>query len=191
MGILEEKGRKRRRRDNIQNAVLAVVGTAGILAIAAVAPNVFQALPHIMGKQQYKLRFQTKTALGRLIVKGYVKRGEKGFLEITPVGRRHLDIKRAQALAPAKTKRRWDKRYRLVMFDIPEYRRKTRSRLRALMNDFGFLRLQDSVWVTPYDCEDLITLVKAELKVGKDILYAVVDQIENDSWIKKHFELGK
>ena len=77
------------------------------------------------------------------------------------------------------------------MLDIPEYRRKTRSRLRALMNDFGFLRLQDSVWVSPYDCEDLISLVKAELKVGKDILYAVVDQIENDSWIKKHFGLGK
>jgi len=191
MGVLEERGRKRRRRDNIQNAVLAAIGTAGILAVAAVAPNVFQALPHIMGKRQYKLKFQTKTATGRLIAKGYVKRGEKGFLEITSAGVRHLEIKRAQALAPAKTKRRWDKRYRLVMFDIPEYRRKTRSRLRALMNDFGFLRLQDSVWVSPYDCEDLISLVKAELKVGKDILYAVVDQIENDSWIKKHFGLGK
>lgn len=58
------------------------------------------------------------------------------------------------------------------------------------MRDFGFLRIQDSVWLSPYDCEELIALVKAELRLGKDVLYAIVEEIENDGWIKKHFNLA-
>lgn len=190
MGNLEEKARKRRKRENIQNAVLAVVGAVGVLAVAAIAPNVFQALPHIMGKRRYKLKFQAHTAIGRLIIKGHLRRNAKGFLDITNAGSRHLALEQARAAAPARAKRRWDKRYRLVMFDIPQRRKGMRDRLRMFMNDFGFLRLQDSVWISPYDCEDLIALVKVELRVGKDVLYAVVDQIENDGWIKKHFNIS-
>jgi len=189
MGDLEESSKRWRRRNNIQHAVLAAFGTAGVLAIAMVAPNVFQALPHVMGKRRYKVAFQTRSAIDRLIAKGEVKRNARGLLEITDAGSRTLALTRARTEAPARTKRRWDKQYRLVMFDIPQRRRSTRDRLRLLMRDFGFLRLQDSVWVSPYDCEDLIALVKAELRVGKDVLYAVVNQIENDQWIKKHFGL--
>lgn len=75
------------------------------------------------------------------------------------------------------------------MFDIPQRRRGTRDRLRRMMRDFGFLRIQDSVWLSPYDCEELIALAKAELRLGKDVLYAIVEEIENDRWIKKYFNL--
>lgn len=189
MGHIEEEARKSRKRRNIQSAVLSAVGIAGTLAVAAVAPNIFQALPHIMGRQKYKLRFQTKTAIGRLLVKGYLRKNAKGYLEITERGSRYLAIQKARTDNPASAKRRWDKRYRIVMFDIPQSMKNTRDRLRALMTEFGFLRLQDSVWITPYDCEDIIVLVKKELRIGKEVLYVVADQIENDGWIKKHFNL--
>ena len=189
MGNIEECARKRRKRENIQQAVLGVIGTAGVISVAMVAPNVFQALPHLMGRENYDLKFKAKNAIGRLIVKGFVKRNAKGQLEISNAGRRYLAIEEARSLAPAQKKRRWDKQYRLVMFDIPQSRRRTRDRLREMMTAFGFMRLQDSVWVSPYDCEDLIALVKAELRVGKDILYALVREIENDGFIKKHFDL--
>lgn len=189
MGQIELKARKRRKRQNIQDTVLAVIGVAGILSVAMLAPNVMQALPSLMGKKNYQVRFQAKNALGRLIIKGYVKRNSKGLLEITEAGRRALSLEEARVSAQASLKRRWDGQFRLVMFDIPEKRRRTRDRLRMMMGSFGFLRLQDSVWVSPYDCEDLIALVKAELRVGKDILYAVVREIENDGRIREHFGL--
>ena len=53
----------------------------------------------------------------------------------------------------------------------------------------GFVRLQDSVWVYPYDCEDLITLLKADFRVGKDVLYLIVDSIENDKYLRAEFNL--
>jgi CRISPR/Cas system-associated endoribonuclease Cas2 len=189
MGQLEKAAKVRRKKENIQKAVLSAVSLTGIIALTAVAPSVFQALPHLMGKQKYKLKFQTHNAIGRLVVKGYIKRSKEGFVEITETGRRHLALNQAQLESTARTKRKWDKRYRLVMFDIPQKRRVTRDKLRSLMRDFGFLRLQDSVWVSPYDCEELIALAKAELKIGKDVLYAVVEQIENDRWIRDHFNL--
>ncbi len=57
------------------------------------------------------------------------------------------------------------------------------------MLETGFVRLQDSVWVFPYDCEDFISLVKAELKIGSAILYMVVEHIENDTHLRAHFGL--
>ncbi|MEK7093317.1 MAG: CRISPR-associated endonuclease Cas2 [Patescibacteria group bacterium] len=190
MEELEKKGRETRRRAKIQNTVLGVIGAAGVIAVAMVAPNIFQALPHFMGRDKFRLKFQAKTAVGRLLVKGYIRKNTRGMLQITDSGQRHLALEQARNSKPAQRKRRWDKRYRLVMFDIPQERRNTRDRLRFLMREFGFLRLQDSVWVSPYDCEELIALIKAELRVGNDVLYAVVEQIGNEKRIKSHFGLS-
>lgn len=187
---MEKRARKRRKRANIQKTVLSVLAISGALTISAMAPNMMQALPHLMGKEKYRLIFNTKTAVGRLFVKGYVKKNARGLLEITEKGKRYLELEQARLTAPVAQRRRWDKRYRLVMFDIPQKRRVVRDRLRLLMGQFGFMRLQDSVWVTPYDCEELIALVKAELRVGNDVLYAIVDQIGNEARIKEHFNLS-
>jgi len=191
---MESVSGKRRRNSRIQQSVLAIIGTAGLLTVAMLAPNIFQAFPRIIGKKRYKLAFQARTAVQRLVIKGHVQwvaQNGKKYLEITESGRRALDLFMARTTAPARKKQQWDRRYRMVIFDIPERRRAVRERLRMLMNEFGFLRLQDSIWISPYDCEELVALVKAELKVGKDILYVIADSIENDVWIRKHFNLPR
>lgn len=192
MGQIEEKSRKRRRKENIQNAVLATVGIAGILAVTMIAPNIFQALPGLMGRKRYSIAFQARTAASRLAIKGYIRFVEKNgkkWIEITDDGRRALALEQEKARLDSLHGKRWDKRYRLVMFDIPEKRKNTRDSVRQLLRGCGFLRIQDSVWLFPYDCEELITLMKSDMQLGKDLLYAIVDSIENDAWIKKHFGL--
>ncbi|KKW42146.1 MAG: hypothetical protein UY91_C0006G0018 [Parcubacteria group bacterium GW2011_GWB1_55_9] len=84
---------------------------------------------------------------------------------------------------------RLDNRSYSSRFDVPEKRKKIRERLRFEMQEVGFLHLQDSAWVYPYDCEEFIALLKADLHIGKDVLYAIVEEIENDKWIRKHFSL--
>ena len=78
----------------------------------------------------------------------------------------------------------------MVIFDIKEGRRSLRHTLRETLRAVGFTKLQYSVWVYPYDCEDLITLLKVDFKVGKDLIYVIADSIENDGWLKKRFGLG-
>ncbi len=194
MGKLEEGARKRRKKENIQKALLAAVAVTGTLAVAMIAPSIFQMLPKIMGKKRYKLAFQARTAASRLAIKGlvrFVERNGKKRMEITEAGRRAISLERQKMAIVGKRSKRWDKRWRLVMFDIPQHRRRDRDHLRDMIRECGFLRLQDSVWVFPYDCEELVMLLKADMKIGKDVLYAIVETIENDGWIKKHFNLSK
>jgi phenylacetic acid degradation operon negative regulatory protein len=45
--------------------------------------------------------------------------------------------------------RRWDGRWRLVLFDVPESRSVARNKLRHFLQSRGFGYLQNSVWITP------------------------------------------
>src|SRR3990167_3290715 len=180
MGKIEEETKKRRKKENIQKAVLAAVAVTGTLALGMLAPNIFLALPGLMGKNKYKLAFQARTAASRLAINGYVRFVEKNGkkrMEITEAGRRAIGLEEQKVALAAQYGKRWDKRWRLVMFDIPQHRRRDRDRLRYEIQACGFLRLQDSVWVFPYDCEDLVVLLKADMRIGKDILYAIVEKI--------------
>lgn len=175
----------------MQKAVLGAVAVTGMLAVAMIAPNTLQLIPWFSGNR-YKFGYQARTAAGRLAQKGlirFVERGGRRFVEITEKGRKKLAIETQKMLLQSHSPRRWDKQWRLVMFDIPERRRNVRDRLRMYMHEFGFLRLQDSAWIFPYDCEESVALLKAELATGSSVLYAVVERIENDAWIRKHFGL--
>ncbi|MBI5470465.1 CRISPR-associated endonuclease Cas2 [Candidatus Kaiserbacteria bacterium] len=90
---------------------------------------------------------------------------------------------------PLPRPRRWDRRWRIIIFDIPEKKKNVRDRVRALVQRLGFFRLQHSVWVYPYDCEEIITLLKSDLKLGSQLLYMIVDAIEYDKPIREHFDL--
>ena len=77
------------------------------------------------------------------------------------------------------------------MFDIREKRRKSRSQLRLLLAGAGFLRLQDSVWIYPYPCDEFIGLVRAHLKSGTgEMLSFVAEALESDKRLREHFRLS-
>ena len=190
MGTLEEASRKRKRKRDIQHAVLATIAVTGIVAFAAVAGNALRLMDYLPNNK-YNLRYRAKSAAGRLVAKGlvvWVERDGKKYLRVTPAGRKALIFEQAK-ITLKNQKRKWDGRWRMVVFDVPERRRSIRNRLRAVMQEIGFVRLQDSVWVYPHDCEDFIALLKAELKIGKDVLYAIADTIEHDKLLRKHFNL--
>jgi len=192
MGNLEKASRKRQRRKNLQKIILGVVGTAGLLAFAAIAPNAVQMLSKlgiINPKQGYRETGNINRARKRLIEVGLLSHDEKGFLRLTAKGEaklRHLELTEYKTKKP----RRWDHKWRMLVFDIPEYRKNLRDKIRTTLLSIGFIRLQDSVWVYPYDCEDLVALLKADFRVGKDLLYLIVDSIENDVAIKKRFGIA-
>ena len=49
----------------------------------------------------------------------------------------------------------------MVIFDIPEKKKKAREALRQKLKDLNMVKLQDSIWVTPYPCEDEIAFIKS------------------------------
>jgi len=171
--------------------MLAAVVIGGVVLIAATAPNAAQLLRFFPGyKKGAKFNYQYKSALGRLAAKGlvtFVEKDGRRYARITEKGRLMLQME-TEKTAIAK-KRRWDRRWRVVIFDIPERRKSVRVSIRRFMHEYGFVRLQDSVWIYPYDCEDLIALAKANFRVGADVLYMIVERLEQDKYLREHFAL--
>ncbi len=185
---MEETSRKRTRKHALQKAILQTVAAAGVLSIALLAPNAPQFLKMFGLGKGGRNRERILNSRKRLVDYGLLEYNNKGFLKLTPKGEtrlRQLELHEYKIKKP----KQWDKKWRVLIFDIKEERRNLRDKIRRTLTTIGFVRLQDSVWVYPHDCEDLITLLKADFKIGKDILYLIVDTIENDSWLKKHFAL--
>ena len=188
MGKIEEGVKKRAKKQNIQRAVLSVVGIAGLLAVTMVAPNVMQLLKYTpLGKNRGSV---VNNATRRLEERGELEwvseRGHR-FARLTRKGQ--VRLARLTSEATIVRKRRWDKRWRIVIFDIPEERRRSRDLLRQTLAAIGFFKLQHSVWVYPYDCEDFIALLKTDFAIGKQVLYIVSEHVEGDSKLRKHFNL--
>ena len=192
MGMIEEGAKKKRRNTRLKQAMLAAVAMTGVALVAAIAPNAPAALMKLPSMRRAKLRYQYRTVLGRLAAQGHIVFEEsdgKLYARITEEGRKALVFGQEKAKLNKAKGKRWNRRWRVVIFDIPERRRRTRDRLRIMMQEAGFVRLQDSVWVFPYDCEDFIALLKVELKIGSSLLYMVVEEIENDKHLREHFGL--
>ena len=192
MGILEKEAAVRRRKGYLKNAVLTTIGLSGLLLTAMAAPNTLQLLDKTPIGKRFKDR--TRSTLSRLARDGLItfeERNGKRYARITESGRVTLALEQQKKALQAQRKKRWDRRYRIVIFDIAEKRRATRIQLRHAMQSAGFVRLQDSVWVYPYDCEDFAALLKADLHIGREVIYIIAESIENDGWLRETFNLPR
>ncbi|MEK7140642.1 MAG: hypothetical protein AAB815_02540 [Patescibacteria group bacterium] len=193
MGVLEREVKIRARRQNIQKIVLGTVFAAGVIGVALVAPNVLGTIKKLEGtfKRKKNLKYSINDSFTRLEARGLIEIIEvngKKVARITKRGETKLDFLDKHNFK-LKIPKKWDGRWRVVIFDIQEKRSKTRFRLRSTLSQIGFVRLQDSVWIYPYDCEDLISLLKSDFKLGKDVLYMIVEKLENDWSFRKTFNL--
>lgn len=189
MGEIEHRSAKRRRNTKIQKMVLETVAAVGVIGVALVAPNVIGAMRKLGIPLSVRQDATVVRARKRLVEKGLLAY-EGGMLRLTNKGRGVLDRVDLAEYGSQKKKQRWDKRWRLLIFDIPEKKRALRDKIRNTLAAIGFMRLQDSAWIYPYDCEDLITLLKADFKIGKDMLYAIVEELEYDAPVREYFGLA-
>jgi DNA-binding transcriptional regulator PaaX len=194
MQPVEEHARGLLKRRKIQDALVIALYAGSILATAIVAPNaasVFRYVEPYIGMRNTKAR--TSQAISRLVGCGMLKRegyGNSARLSLTPAGKRYADAIFNSPDNRITVPTRWDGRWRIVIFDIWEKRRSVRDRLRSTLQRIGFVKIQNSVWVFPYECEEVVALVRAELRVGKGIVYIVADAVEGDKDLRAHFKLS-
>ena len=188
MGKIEERGRKRKKKRDLRKLVLASVAIAGGLGIVVVAPNVLGAMSKLGLLPDRSVLGAINRSRQMLVKNGFLLY-KNNLLHLTPKGEKELRFLEIAEFGLQKPPR-WDGRWRILTFDIPERRRTVRTRVRQILEKIGFKRLQDSVWLYPYDCEDVIVLLKADLKIGKDMLYVIVDELEYDKAYRKHFNVA-
>lgn len=184
------------RRVPFQTIILGTLGVTGVLAVGLVAPNVlglFEYLNPISRKNTIRFNQRITQALLRLERRGLIKitgEGKKRKIHLTTQGEGLIDALYAGAyVIPLPV--RWDGKWRLIMFDVPEKRKKVRDTLRMLLRSAGFVHFQDSVWIQPYSCDELVTLLRSHLGSGKgEIRYLSVSFIDESDYVfRKHFDL--
>lgn len=176
--------------------ILSIFVGVAIMSVATVAPGVLVALKRLgVDKKLLKRqKYYINDSLDRLVKRGFIKIREKNgkkFASLTDDGKKKLFKIQAKGLL-SQINKKWDDKYRVIIFDIKESEKFVREEIRFTLLQCGFVKLQNSVWVYPYPCEAIVHLLRMYLEVNpEDLIYMVVDTIENDSWLRKHFDLPK
>jgi DNA-binding transcriptional regulator PaaX len=176
----------------MKNLLLRSLAVAGVISIALVAPKMTRLLKGLdrPAKNRAQLYRRITQGIKRLEQEGLVTvSGEYANrrVRITEKGREVMkQIEFGEYVIPEPAF--WDGKWRVLIFDIREKRRRVRTQLRRLLQGAGFVRVQDSVWVYPYPCDDFISLVRAHLKSGVgEIRIFVAEALESDKDLREHF----
>lgn len=105
---------------------------------------------------------------------------EKGKLRAMQFKVNDMEIKRSK---------RWDGKWRIVVFDIPEKIRAARDALRIKLCKLGFYELQKSVFIYPFECRDEIDFVAEVFQIRQHVRFGVLEHITNEAELIKHFDL--
>ncbi len=183
----------RKRIGKVGAAILCTIATVGVVSLFALTPGI----AHIVGPFIKKKKFSQKQILQKnvdsLLKNGLIKKfvNDKGEIqiELTTKGRWEAFIRTKSNDTSNKTKQKWDGIWRVIVFDVPQEKGKTRKELRRAMMLYGFKMIQQSVWVYPHACDDFVSLVKNHLGVSKDVLYMKVSYLENDKILQREFGL--
>jgi len=182
---------------DIKCSILYGLGIAGVLTVAFTAPGavlMFRGLgrqkQYIFGPPDPKLKAKLKEALYKLKKQRLVEitrmKGTEVELKITQKGKERIlrfELEKLKILKPNK----WDGKWRVVIFDIPEKKKLGREVLREKLKDLGFVRLQNSVFIYPYECEDEIDFIKKIFGLSPFVKYLVTESFQGDFYLRRHF----
>jgi DNA-binding transcriptional regulator PaaX len=89
-----------------------------------------------------------------------------------------------------KKPKKWDGRWRILMFDIPtepKIYNQAREALRNKIKELGFYQMQKSAWVYPYECEDEILFIAEAFSVTKFIEIITSEKMLHEDVLKRKF----
>src|SRR3989338_5028982 len=191
---IEERVKRKAKRNQIRDVILLSAYAAIGVSMMIMTPNAMRLLKHVekvIGPSP-SLKRRVSQKYSELIAQGIFKRIDSPRgprIELTEKGRKLAEeLAMRDELRPEKQKK-WDYKWRIIMFDIWERRRNVRDELRRTLKEFGFVKVQDSAWAYPYPCEKLLVFLRTHLKLGHGILYIVADEIEYDEKLRQHFKL--
>lgn len=192
MGIKKYKYYFTKPKSVIVKDILTQLLIAGAIVIAATSPYFIYNL-----KKQYKKwrkypRQKVSAVFYRLRREGLIsvkKINRQIYISLTPEGRKKAGIFQINNLIIKKPKK-WDKKWRLLTFDINEKKKFIREALRGKLKELGFCLFQKSIWIYPFDCSAEIDLIKDFFGLSdNEIQLIVVENIGRDDKWRKKFKL--
>ena len=112
-----------------------------------------------------------RTVLSRMTRKGWLtaeRLGTRSWYGLTPRGRKLLESGRERIYRPT-SDASWDGKWSVIVFSVPETRRRLRDALRVRLSWLGCGLLTSGAWISPHDVRAEVLEIAAELKLGKNL----------------------
>ncbi len=167
------------------------VGLEGAIDILEIKKRLAESLHPGLIDPEYT-SWRTTQLMKQLEQRRYVTTAEDAHGRMTVVITKH-GMRRALTYnldtLTLKKPKRWDRKWRVVMFDIPVKYGRIRDIFRMRLRQLGLYLLQESVYVSPYPCFDEVEFLRELYGVAFTVRYLLVDRIEDDEHLLMHFHL--
>lgn len=174
--------------------LLKLLGIGTIVISSLIVPGIAGGYLLLRQNKKRQLEFNKKylsVQLKRLRKREVISIKEESsetLITITDKGRREVIRYNFEDLAIEKPVR-WDGKWRMVIFDIPEKQKTAREIFREKLKILGFYRLQDSVFIYPFPCEKEIVFIREYLEISQYVFFLKFKEIEGSSlslqWFNK------
>lgn len=183
----------------ISKNILKGILMAGSIAITSTSPHfASQVLPKIIKYACY--RWKNKSQKNKFAKRfSYLKNhgfinieNEQGqiYISLTEEGKKLAGKYQIDDLK-IKNPRKWDKRWRILIFDIKNKQKIKREALRGKIKELKLYQLQKSVWIYPYDFRREMSILRNFFHLTRDEMQIIIaDEIENDRKARIFFGLG-
>lgn len=140
----------------------------------------------ILDKSDIDRAFAKKLRYARR--RGYICTSATGH-SLTPRGRELLTEGKIWDLTIPKPKQ-WNGRWHLVLFDIPNDKRKRRDIFRARLRELGLTLYQNSVWIYPYPLETTIKQTADFYKLSNCVSFVTAEEITGEAALMQRYGLA-
>ncbi|MBI2450198.1 MAG: hypothetical protein HYV47_01525 [Candidatus Nealsonbacteria bacterium] len=182
----------RKPKSEITKDVFKWLAVAGAVCIAATSPHfATNIIKGFQNKDKYKAKKVSDTFYN-LRRQGCIKiinKNHQIYISLTEKGRKLAGRFQIDSLNINKPKK-WDKKWRIVIFDIIQLKNLQRNAFRGKLRELGFLPLQKSVWINPYPCKDEVELLREFFGLGqREVRLITAENIENDDFLREIFKI--
>ena len=182
----------RKPKSEIAKDILGSLIIGGMIAVAATSPFfIVNLIKGLKGLKKYpnKKVYDNFYKLRKQGLVDFYKKNNQIYISLTEKGKKKAGWMQIDALKIKKPKK-WDGKWRILLFDIMETKKFHREALRGKLIELGFRLLQKSAWIIPYECKDEIGLLKSFFGLSdKEVKLAVVSNIEGEKELKERFKL--
>lgn len=181
-------GMKDYKKGELAKEILVTIAGVALLAGFIAMPGLTKVIP-LFRANNTNDRQRARQSMRRLekkkLIRVYIKDNNE-VVEITKAGKRKVleynldDMK-------LRTPKRWDGWWRVVMFDIPQSKKRARDSVSRKIKELGMYPIQKSVFVSPYVCKNEIDFIGEFFNVREHIIYIKAKEIEGVRKLKEHF----
>lgn len=172
--------------------ILRITATVGTIGLMFACPPAGAAIGTLFFDGKPYRRWKLQATLDQLAKQKYVSvhHHTDGSLtvKITKQGMTRALTYQLDTMMLNKPKK-WDKKWRVVLFDVPNRYGRTRDVFRLRLEQLGLRKMQKSVYISPYPCFKEVEFLRELYGIAITVQYLLVEQIEDDKEFKRQFKL--